>query len=121
MNNYSYMEFRFDQGRVERAKRLVVVSVDAELRPLPDSHYMVVGTEKESVHYCMTKPHLDCDCEDFAMGHDRLCKHLIATLLFEQEPILMGAMEGVLTPAVVRSGYSPTASRLRCLSTRVRL
>lgn len=108
--NYAYMEFRFDQGRVDRAKKLVAVSIDASLEPLPDNHYMVVGIAKESVHYCMTKPHLDCDCEDFAVGHDRLCKHLIASLLFEQEPIFMASMEGVMTPAKIRLVCGPPAA-----------
>lgn len=108
--NYKYMEFSFDQGRVDRAKYLQVVSVDAELQHLPEFHYMVVGIKKESVHYCHTKPHLDCDCEDFALGHDRLCKHLLAALLFEKEPIFMDAMEGVLTPPKVRLVCGPPAS-----------
>lgn len=108
--NYSYMEFKFDQGRVDRARKLQVVSVDAELEVLPDFHYMVVGIAKESVHYCHTKPHIDCDCEDFALGHDRLCKHLLAALLFEKEPIFMARMEGILAPATVRMVCGPPSA-----------
>lgn len=107
-NQYRYMEFRFDQGRLDRAQDIVVVSVDEGLQHLPEHHYMAVGGE--SHHYLHTKPHLDCDCRDFSVGFDRLCKHLIAALQYEKDPVFMQAVKGAVTPKKVTIVCGPPAA-----------
>jgi len=87
---HSYLEFRFDDKRVEKALGLSVHLVDYEGVELPEGHYMVIGGKQP--HFCHTSPHLDCDCQDFVWGNDRLCKHLIAALLLEKDPLILGAL-----------------------------
>ena len=85
--DYGYMEFRFDQGRLDLSKEITIVSVDIEGQPLPESHYMAFGSKVH--HYCFTKPHLECDCNDFVWGGEvRLCKHLIAALVKEEDVLM---------------------------------
>lgn len=88
------MEFTFDHGRLERSKDLVVLNIDTEGRHLEPHHYFVFGGSP-SGHYCHTKPHVDCDCHDFAWGNDRLCKHLIAALSCEKDPIINSHLESL--------------------------
>lgn len=83
--HYRYLEFRFDQGRLDRSNDVTIVSVDEEGRILGDGEYLAIG---RSLHYLTTRPFLDCDCNDFAWGPDRLCKHLIAALRSEEDEVL---------------------------------
>jgi len=85
--DYGYMEFRFDQGRLDRSKEITIVSVDIDGNQLPPKHYMAFGSKTH--HYCHTDPHLECDCNDFAWGgNERMCKHLIAALRYEEDPLM---------------------------------
>jgi hypothetical protein len=90
--DYGWMEFRFDQGRLDRSREIAVVGVDIDGNPLPEKHYMAFGSNNH--HYCHTDDGVECDCNDFAWGgNERLCKHLIATLLHEGD-LLMAMLVG---------------------------
>jgi len=86
------LEFRFDEGRLQRSYDIVILSVDVNGEALPDRHYLALGGSSAS-HYCQTKPYADCDCSDFAWGTDRLCKHLIAALRYEKDSLILTADE----------------------------
>jgi hypothetical protein len=87
---HSYLEFRFDDKRIERALALEVYSVDYEGQELPKGHYMVAGGSQP--HFCVTVSGVDCDCQDFIWGDNRLCKHLIAALIQEKDPLILGVL-----------------------------
>jgi hypothetical protein len=87
---HSYLEFRFDDKRLNRALDLIVETMDYEGQDLPPGHYMVTGGRQP--HFCHTSPHIECDCQDFVWGDHRLCKHLIAALLAEKDPLILGVL-----------------------------
>ena len=92
-----YMEFRYDPGRLERSRDIVILSIDTDGEELPEGHYLAIGGSPQP-HYASTKPYLDCDCNDFAWGTDRLCKHLIAALRYEKDSVIMSADESTVEP-----------------------
>lgn len=85
-----YLEFRYDEGRLQRSYDIVILTIDADGEQLPDKHYLAMGGSSKA-HYCCTEPYLDCDCDDFAWGTDRLCKHLIAALRYDKDEVIIGA------------------------------
>lgn len=99
-----FMEFRYDEGRLQRSYDIVILSVDTDGEELPEGHYLAIGGSP-TPHYCQTKPYVDCDCHDFAWGTDRLCKHLIAALRYEKEPLIAAADEvaGNLKPVRLKT------------------
>lgn len=85
---YKYLDFEFDQGRLNRSHEVAVVTIDSGGEQLPDNHYMAFGGSPQ-LHYCHTQPHIGCDCPDFEWGGEtRLCKHLIAALRHEGDEVL---------------------------------
>ena len=85
---YRYLEFEFDQGRLDRSHDIAIVNIDIDGVTLPDNHYMAFGGSSKP-HYCHTQPHIECDCPDSEWGGEtRLCKHLIAALREERDEVL---------------------------------
>lgn len=109
---YRYMDFWFDDGRLKRSEDIKIISLSDGGRILDERYYLALS---DNHHYVTIHPHLDCDCDDFAWGPDRLCKHLIAALRFEgdkllEQVILSNRPEPVVTlvcgpPAAGKSTY----------------
>lgn len=99
---YRYLEFEFDKGRLERSKDVAIIEVDGDGHPLPDYHYAAFGGSPQ-LHYCHTKPHFSCDCPDFEWGNEtRLCKHLIAALVYERDEVFGNIINENRDPLGVR-------------------
>jgi predicted kinase len=84
-----YMEFRYDEGRLQRSRDVIILSIDTDGEEMPEGHYLAISGSQP--HYCITLPYMDCDCNDFAWGTDRLCKHLIAALRYEKNASILQA------------------------------
>lgn len=97
-----YMEFRYDSGRLERSRDIVILSVDTDGEQMPEGHYLAIGGSPQP-HYVSTKPYLDCDCNDHAWGTDRLCKHLIAALRYEKDALILSVDESVVEPVELQT------------------
>lgn len=95
MEGLKYMEFRYDEGRLQRSHDIVILSIDTDGEELPERHYVAIGGSPNP-HYCHTKPYIDCDCNDYAWGTDRLCKHLIAALRYEGDALILSTDKGVV-------------------------
>ena len=46
---------------------------------------------------------MDCDCNDYAWGTDRLCKHLIAALRYEKDALILSADESAVEPVPLQT------------------
>lgn len=86
-DQYKYMEFVFDDGRLQRSRDIVILGIDIDGNTLPNGHYMAIGGSSTQ-RYCSTNP-VSCDCPDFEWGDHRLCKHIIAALLFEKDILML--------------------------------
>ena len=38
-----YMEFKYDQGRLERSRDIVILGIDTNGEELPERHYIAIG------------------------------------------------------------------------------
>ena len=73
-----------DLGRLERG-----LSLDGE--PLGDGRYLVVGGRDSHWVDLRTPNHPRCDCGDY-LWRDVVCKHILAALLREGAPEVIGAV-----------------------------
>lgn len=79
-----------DGGRLIAARNMRVYKEDENLEPLPDGAYLVQSGS--NLYYTTTKPSMDCECGDF-VWRNVICKHLIASLIAEDDHIVSQIIE----------------------------
>lgn len=88
------MQVKVERERVRKAVFEIKISgTDTLGKILPSYHYLAVGGEEP--HYVVTKPFWDCDCGDWTWRTGFVCKHLLAALIIEQNPVVIGALKAM--------------------------
>ena len=94
--NIGYYEFRTSAERVNKSFEVEMFDHDITGLPLPKRHFMCIPSLESkrrkdrppAPRYCHTAPFLSCDCPDFEWNDQVLCKHLIAALRLENDPLM---------------------------------